>query len=252
MRRAYAERAHYLGDPDFNPEMPVKRLLSKPYATTLRKSINWFQASKSNPETVDRAFESEATTHFSVADMEGNAVSLTYTLEFAYGSGIVADGMGFLLNNEMGDFNAMPGLTDRSGMIGTKPNLIAPQKRMLSVMTPAIVAKKGKPVIVIGSPGGRTIINTVLQIILNMVDHDMNIAEAVEAGRFHHQWLPDITTIEKWAVSSDTERLYTNMGHEVQYGRFQGRAMGISIDYETKLMGGASDSRSPDGAAVGY
>jgi len=119
-------------------------------------------------------------------------------------------------------------------------------------MSPTILAKDGKPVIVIGTPGGRTIINTVLQVILNMIDHGMNIAEAIEAGRIHHQWLPDITRIEKWVISPDTEKLYTNMGHEVQYGQFQGSAMGISVDYEKEIISGAADSRSYDGAAVGF
>ncbi len=252
MRRAYADRAKYLGDPDFNPQMPIEKLLSKSYAKMLRNSIDLFTASESDSEGFNQAFESEETTHFSVVDSDGNAVSLTYTLEYGYGSGIVAEGMGFFLNNEMGDFNVVSGLTDREGSIDTKPNLIAAQKRMLSSMTPTILAKDGKPVIVIGTPGGRTIINTVLQVILNMVDHGMNIAVAIEAGRMHHQWLPDITRIEKWAISQDTEKLYTNMGHEMQYGLFQGRAMGISIDYEKEIISGAADSRSLDGAAVGY
>jgi gamma-glutamyltranspeptidase/glutathione hydrolase len=252
MRRTYADRAKYLGDSDFISEMPIEKLISKSYARTLRKSINWFIASESDSARFNQAFESEETTHLSVVDIDGNAVSLTYTLEYNYGSGIVAEGLGFILNNEMGDFNAVQGLTNREGSIGTKPNLIAAQKRMLSSMSPTILAKDSKPVIVIGSPGGRTIINTVMQVILNMVDHGMNIAEAIEAGRIHHQWLPDRTLIEKWAISSDTEKLYINMGHEIQYGGFQGSAMGISIDYKKELISGAADSRSLDGAAVGF
>jgi len=252
MRRAYEDRAKYLGDPDFNSEMPIEKLISKSYARTLRKNIDWFIASESDSAGINQAFESEETTHLSVVDIDGNTVSLTYTLEYSYGSGIVAEGLGFLLNNEMGDFNAVQGLTNREGSIGTKPNLIAAQKRMLSSMSPTILAKDGKAVIAIGSPGGRTIINTVMQVILCMVDHGMNIAEAIEAGRIHHQWLPDITRIEKWAISPDTEKLYTNMGHEIQYGLFQGRAMGISIDYEKEIISGAADSRSLDGAAVGF
>jgi len=164
----------------------------------------------------------------------------------------VVEGAGFLLNNEMGDFNPIPGLTDTTGLIGTKPNLIAPQKRMLSSMTPTIVAQNGKPVLAIGSPGGRTIINTVLQVILNVVDHGMNVGEAIEAGRLHHQWLPDITFLEKGATTLDSRRLYEMMGHRVRLRRIQGRAMGIFIDHEKKLLLGAADSRSPDGAAVGY
>ncbi|MFC1542160.1 gamma-glutamyltransferase [Candidatus Latescibacterota bacterium] len=252
MRRAYANRAKYLGDSDFNPEMPVEKLLSKSYAEILRESIDLSVASVSDSAGFNQGFESDETTHFSVVDADGNAVSMTYTLEYSYGSGIVAEGLGFLLNNEMGDFNAIPGLTDSHGNIGTKPNLIAPQKRMLSSMSPTILAKDGKPVIVIGSPGGRTIINTVLQVVLNMVDHNMNIAEAIEAGRIHHQWLPDVTIVEKLAISSDTEKLFTNMGHKIRYGQYQGRAMGISIDYENRIISGAADSRSLDGAAVGF
>lgn len=252
MRRAYADRARYLGDPDFNPDMPLERLLSKDYARRLRRSINLFKASKSDPFKFNEPYESTETTHFSVVDAQGNAVSLTFTLEYGYGSRIVVEGAGFLLNNEMGDFNAIPGRTDSTGRIGTPPNLIAPEKRMLSSMTPTIVAKDGRPFLAIGSPGGRTIINTVLQVILNVIDHGMNIGQAVEAGRFHHQWLPDVTRLEKWAFSPDTERLYRMMGHRVNYRSIQGRAMGILIDPETGLRFGAADTRSPDGAALGF
>lgn len=252
MGRAFADRAEYLGDPDFNKGMPVDRLISKHHAEKLRNSVSLTEKSKSDPERFNSVYESEETTHLSVLDKEGNAVSLTYTLEYSFGSGIVADGLGFLLNNEMGDFNAVPGLTDENGMIGTKPNLIAPEKRMLSSMSPTIVSHKGKPCLVIGSPGGRTIINTVLQIILNYIDHGMNIAGAIEAGRFHHQWLPDILYIEKNAISKDTEKILTEMGHKIEYRNSQGRAMGVHYDSEKKVMGGAADSRSYDGAAAGY
>lgn len=252
MRIAYADRAKYLGDPDFNPDMPVDRLLSKSYAGTLRNNIDWFIAANSNKTGLNLVFESKETTHISIMDIDGNAVSLTYTLEYGYGSGIIAEGLGFLLNNEMGDFNAVPGLTDDKGNIGTKPNVISPQKRMLSSMSPTIIAKDGRPVMAIGSPGGRTIINTIMQVILNRVDHGMNIAEAIEAGRFHHQWLPDITVIEKWGISPDTEKLYKSMGHKMQYGPGQGKAMGISIDYENAIISGSADSRSADGAVSGF
>ena len=184
--------------------------------------------------------------------LAGNAVSLTYTLEYGYGSRIVVDGAGFLLNNEMGDFNPVPGLTNSRGLIGTKPNLVAPEKRMLSSMTPAIVARDGKPVLVIGSPGGRTIINTVMQVILNVVDHGMTVAQAIEAGRIHHQWLPDVTSFETYSISPDTRRLYEMMGHQVRYRRAQGQAMGIYIDHKTGIRYGAADSRSFDGKAAGY
>jgi gamma-glutamyltranspeptidase/glutathione hydrolase len=255
MRRAYSDRAEFLGDPDFNPGMPIERLTSKEYARILCRSIDPIRASKSDSSGFNKVFlstESEETTHISVIDEEGNAVSLTYTLEQGYGSRITVKGAGFLLNNEMGDFNPVPGFTDQSGLIGTQPNLIAPAKRMLSSMTPTIVAKDGKPVLIIGTPGGRTIINTVLQIILNVVDHGMNISQAIEAGRIHHGWLPDTTYIEKWGFSPDTEKMYRNFGHNTQYREMQGQAMGIFIDYEKKLLYGASDSRSFDGKAIGH
>lgn len=253
MRRAFADRAEFVGDPAFNPDMPLDWLTSKEHAAELRKGISMQTASKSDSSRFNnQPYESEETTHFSVVDAEGNAVSLTYTLEYSYGSRLVVDGAGFLLNNEMGDFNAIPGYTDSRGRIGTPPNLVAPEKRMLSSMTPTIVAKDGKPLIVIGAPGGRTIINTVLQVILNVVDHDMNMGEAVEAGRVHHQWLPDRTVIEKWSLSPDTRRLYELLGHEVVVRSAMGRAMGIFIDYDKGLVYGAADSRSFDGEAVGH
>jgi gamma-glutamyltranspeptidase/glutathione hydrolase len=252
MRRAYADRARYLGDPDFNPDMPVKRLTSKGHAKKLRSSISLDRASVSDGERFNDVYETTETTHISVVDTHRNAVSLTYTLEESYGSKIVVEGAGFLLNNEMGDFNPIPGHTDAKGLIGTPPNLISPQKRMLSSMTPTILAKGGKPVMVIGTPGGRTIINTVLQVIVNVIDHGMNIAEAIEAGRFHHQWLPDITSIEKRAVTADLQKLYQGFGHKVDLVDAQGRAMGVFIGHDRGILSGAADSRSPDGAAVGY
>ena len=208
MRRAYADRAEHLGDPDFNDDMPLSRLLDKEYAAELRSSIDMERKSESQPSQFAQAYESEETTHFSVVDKDGNMVSLTYTLEFGYGSAIVVEGGGYLLNNELGDFNAIPGLTDERGNIGTEPNLVAPQKRPLSSMTPTIVAQNGEPVFATGSPGGKTIINTTMQTILNIIDHGFNIAEAIEAGRIHHQWLPDVTRVESDSISTDTIRLY--------------------------------------------
>lgn len=253
MRRAFADRAEHLGDPNFNPDMPIERLISKTHADKLRRSINEAQASKSDPEQLSQLYflaESEETTHLSVVDAAGNAVSLTYTLEHSYGSQIVADGTGFLLNNEMGDFNPIPGHTDTNGYIGTPPNLAAPQKRMLSSMTPTIVARDGKPFLVVGTPGGRTIINTVLQIILNVLSFDMNIAQAVESPRIHHQWLPDITSFESLGISPDTKRLYEAKGHAVRYRSSQGSAHCIMIKGDTFY--GAADSRSYDGRAIGF
>jgi len=252
MRRSYANRAEFLGDPDFNPDMPVNRLLSKEHAASLRSSIDMDKASVSDEGRFGQVYESEETTHFSVIDAQGNMVSLTYTLENGYGSRIVAEGGGYLLNNEMGDFNPVPGVTNRNGQIGTDPNLLAPQKRMLSSMSPTIVAKDGKPVMAIGSPGGRTIINTTLQAIVNVIDHGMNVAEAVEAGRIHHQWLPDVTSMESRMISPDTVRLYEEKGHTVNLRGNQGSAMGIYHDRETGIYHGAADSRAGDGAAVGY
>lgn len=255
MRRAFADRARYLGDPDFNPEIPVSRLISKEYAAELRRTINAEHASVSDPARFNDAAESNETTHYSVVDAQGNAVVVTYTLEDGYGSKIVSDGNGFLLNNEMGDFNPDPGRTDASGLVGTAPNLVAPGKRMLSSMTPTIVVKDGKALLLIGSPGGRTIINTVLQVIVNILDFDMDIAEAIAAPRIHHQWLPDRIAMEKFGYAPETVRRLQEMGHPVRVSnssRSQGRAMGIWIDPKTGLRMGASDPRAPDGSAAGY
>lgn len=252
MRRAYANRAEFLGDPDFNEGMPLERMLSKDYAAELRASIDMDQASISDENNFAQVYESEDTTHYSVVDKDGNMVSVTYTLEYGYGSAIVAAGGGYLLNNELGDFNAIPGLTNRNGTIGTPPNLVAPEKRPLSSMTPTIVARDGKPVFATGSPGGRTIINTTMQTILNIVDHGFNIAEAVEAPRIHHQWLPDVTSFESWGFSPDTIRLYQEKGHEIRQRGSQGSAMGVYHDWDNELFLGGSDSRAGDGAAVGY
>jgi gamma-glutamyltranspeptidase/glutathione hydrolase len=255
MRRAFADRALHLGDPNFNPGLPLKELTSKEYAAGLAGTIEMGMASVSDSTRFSAAhisYESPETTHISIVDREGNAVSLTYTLEASYGSGIVVEGAGFLLNNEMGDFNPVPGYTSTTGLIGTDPNLIAPQKRMLSSMTPTIVAKEGKPVLVIGSPGGRTIINTVLQVIVNVIDHEMDIAKAIESPRIHHQWLPDITSFEDWGISPDSRSLYENMGHKVRFINAQGQAMGIFIDYEEGILYGSADSRSYDARAIGH
>lgn len=255
MRRAFADRAQFLGDPDFNPDMPVDELIAKEHGAKLRQTIDWFKASGSDSSGFNAFYESNGneTTHLSVVDENGNAVSLTYTIEAWWGTKIVADGLGFFLNNEMGDFNAIPGLTNRGGRIGTSANVVEPGKRMLSSMTPTIVAKDNKPVLLIGSPGGRTIINTVLQVILNVIDHDMNIGQAIEAGRIHHQWLPDVTSAEEWQISPDSQKLYENMGHKIHINSgVQGRAMGIYIDHESGIISGTADTRSPDGAAAGY
>ena len=252
MRRAFADRARYLGDPDFNPGIPIEKLTSKEHAAALRQSINLEKKSASDPVSFNDAYESTETTHYSVVDAEGNAVVVTYTLEYGYGSRIVAEGLGFLYNNEMGDFNAEPGRTDTTGSIGTQPNLVAPGKRMLSSMTPTIVARDGKPFFLVGSPGGKTIINTVLQCILNVIDFKMNVSGAVTASRLHHQWLPDVMRIEKYGTTLDSQRILEAMGHRVRMGGQQGSAMGIIINPETGVRYGGVDPRQADAGAVGY
>jgi gamma-glutamyltranspeptidase/glutathione hydrolase len=251
MRRAFAERAQHLGDPDFVKTMPVDRLISKEFAADLRKTINPSQASKSSPSTFTFTAESEETTHLSIVDAQRNAVSLTYTLEAGYGSKIVVPGGGFLLNNEMGDFNAGPGLTNETGLIGTEPNLARPGKRMLSSMSPTIISKDGKLFMVTGTPGGRTIINTVLMTILNVVDFGMNAQEAVDAGRIHHQWLPDRISHEEYGFSPDTIALLRKMGHTLQQGGGQGVAQVIVVNQEDGWLEGGLDRRAPDGGAIG-
>jgi gamma-glutamyltranspeptidase/glutathione hydrolase len=256
MRRAYKDRAQFLGDPDFNPNMPIERLISKSYADKLRKTIKMYRASISDPKDIIEFKEREETTHFSIVDAQGNAVSLTYSLNGDFGAYLVPEGSGFPLNNVMGDFNPIPGKTDENGWIGTKPNLIAPEKRMLSSMTPTFVSKDGKPILVIGSPGGGTIINTNLQIILNVIDFKMNIAEAVSSPRIHHGWLPDSTLIEERATTLDSQRLYEMMGHKAIIIPHQewtiGTAMCICIDYDKGFYYGAADPRSSEGIAIGY
>lgn len=248
MRRAFRERATYLADTDF-ADVAIHRLTNKEHAAWLRRNIDPERASVSHPSDVMIAPESPHTTHYTVVDSDGMAVSVTYTLESGYGSGIVVAGGGFLLNNEMGDFNAAPGLTTESGLIGTEPNLARPEQRMLSSMSPSIVAKDGELVAVIGSPGGRTIINTTLQLILNLVDFEMSIDEAVAAPRIHHQWLPDRIRIEEDGVSAETVRRLEEMGHTVQMGGQQGSANSIGVDPATGELIGAPDPRSPDSGA---
>ena len=252
MRRAFADRARYLGDPDRNPDLPVSRLISKEYAQQLNATIDPGRASQSDPASFEWSAESEETTHLSVVDKQRNAVSLTYTLEYSYGSAIVVPGGGFLLNNEMGDFNAGPGITTSTGLIGTQPNLAEPGKRMLSSMSPSIVAKDGKLVMVTGSPGGRTIINTVLQTIVNVIDHGMDAQQAVDAARVHHQWLPDRLTVERGRFAAFTLTQLRRMGHTIGTRAGQGSAQVIVVTDDGKILNGAPDRRAPDSAAVGH
>jgi len=254
MRRAYADRARYLGDPEFNPDMPVARLASKEHAAALRKTIDERRASASDPARFEWPADSSDTTQLTVVDADRNAVSLTYTLEDNYGSKIVVPGAGFLLNNEMGDFNAGPGLTDRTGLIGTEPNLAAPGKRMVSSMTPTIVARHGSLFLALGSPGGRKIINAVLLTILNVVDFGMNVQEAVNAPRFHHQWLPDRILHEKRGLSPDTIALLAARGHALSDAWPENSPTwvgAVGFDAAAGVLEGAADPRHRDGAAIG-
>ena len=252
MKRAYADRARYLGDPDFNTAMPLAKLTSKEYAIQLRKTIDLDRASPASPTTFEWPHESEETTHISIVDANRNAVSLTYTLEQGYGSKIVVPGAGFLLNNEMGDFNAEPGLTTETGLIGTDPNLAAPDKRMLSSMTPTIVIKDGRLFMVTGALGGRTIINTVLETIVDAVDFGMNAQEAVDVPRFHHQWLPDQIDYERYGLSPDTVAALERRGQKVQAGKYsQGVAQVIVYNQKDDVFEGGSDRRESDGGAIG-
>jgi gamma-glutamyltranspeptidase/glutathione hydrolase len=251
MRRAFADRARHLGDPDFNPGMPVDHLTSKPYAETLRRTIRMDKASPSTVGSFEWPTESRETTHVSVVDADRNAVAMTYTLEYGYGSRITVPGAGFLLNNEMGDFNAGPGLTTAEGLIGTEPNLAQPGKRMLSSMSPMILSKNGELFMVTGSPGGRTIINTVLLTILNVVDFGMTAQAAVDWPRFHHQWLPDVVRYEKYGLSPDTLRILQQRGHKLEPLSAQGVAEVIVNDTAAGVLEGGVDKRASDGGAAG-
>ena len=256
LRRAFAERARHLGDPEFVPDMPIARLISKEHAATLRSTIQPRRASVSTPSSFEWPHEGDETTHVSVVDSSRNAVSLTYTLERGYGSKIVVPGAGFLLNNEMGDFNAGPGLTDATELIGTEPNLAAPGKRMLSNMTPTIVLnEKGGLRLVVGTPGGRRIPGMVLQTIVNMVDFKMNVQEAIDAPRVHHQWLPDLLRYERNGFSPDTLDILREWGHqveEVDSGTYSmGSVQAVAVSDDGGLLEGGCDRRRPDGAAIG-
>lgn len=252
MKRAFADRANFLGDPDFNEHMPIERLVSKRYAAKLRSGIKEEIASTATKSNFRWTYEGDETTHVSVVDKHRNAVSLTYTLENSYGSAIVVPGAGFLLNNEMGDFNPRQGLTTDDGLIGSSPNLVAPMKRMLSSMAPTIVTKDGKLFMVTGTPGGRTIINTVAQTIVNVIDHQMNAQQAVDAGRIHHQWLPDRISFEKFGFSRDSLQILDRYGHTLSPVSRQGAAQVILVNDERDVLEAGSDRRVADGGAVGY
>ena len=252
MKQAYADRSEYLGDPDF-VDVPVSALTSKEYAAAMRDRISPDLARPSvDVRPADLApYESDETTHFSIMDRDGNAVSNTYTINLNYGSGLVADGTGVLMNNEMDDFSAKPGVPNAFGLVGGDANAVQAGKRPLSSMTPTMVLKDGQVWLVTGSPGGARIITTVLQVILNAVDHGMNVAEASTAPRIHHQWLPDELRIED-GISLDTIRILQSKGHVVAPKEVMGSAQTIMRDLDSGTFYGASDPRRPDAATVGY
>ncbi len=265
MRRAFRDRAEYLGDPDF-VRVPVAELLAPAYVQGRLRDFSPDKATPAaavapglgafDPAAIRRAEKLE-TTHYSVVDAAGNAVANTYTLNGAYGSGVTIPGTGILMNNEMDDFTSQVGTPNMFGLIQGEANAIVPGKRPLSSMTPTLVFKDGRLVLVTGSPGGPTIINTVLQIITNVVDHEMPVMQAVEAPRIHNQWMPDITTFERFGLNADTAALLRAKGHTLKErqsyeGAYQGDGATIAIDPKTGLRLGAADPRKGDAAAVGY
>ncbi|WP_130832392.1 gamma-glutamyltransferase [[Erwinia] mediterraneensis] len=248
---AYADRSEYLGDPDF-VKVPWQALTSKAYAKSLAQQIDLQQARPSSAIKPGNLapYESNQTTHFSVVDQRGNAVAVTYTLNTNFGSGIVAGNSGILMNNQMDDFSAKPGTPNVYGLVGGDANAIQPAKRPLSSMSPTIVVKEGKAWLVTGSPGGSRIITTVLQMVVNSIDFGMNVAEATNAPRFHHQWLPDQLRVEK-GFSPDTLRLLESRGQHVQVEAAMGSTQSIMIAPDGTLYG-ASDPRSPGALTAGY
>ncbi|MGP5519241.1 gamma-glutamyltransferase [Psychrobacter namhaensis] len=250
MQLAYADRAEYLGDSDFI-DVPASGLTSQAYADKLRSLID---PNKATPASTIKAnnplpYESDQTTHFSIVDKDGNAIANTYTLNFSYGMGLVAEGTGILLNNEMDDFSAKPGVPNGYGLLGGEANAVEANKRPLSSMSPTLVFKDSKPYIVTGSPGGSRIITTVTQILSNVIDHDMNIAEATHAPRIHDQWLPDEIRIEK-ALNVDTIKKLESMGHTISPKAAMGSTQSIMIT--PNGVYGSSDPRIVDAAVVGY
>lgn len=263
MRYAYADRNAALGDPDF-VKNPVSTLLDKAYAAKIRASIAPFRAGRSQEMKPLGLIESHETTHYSIVDKDGNAVSVTYTLNGSFGAGVVAEGTGILLNNEMDDFTSKPGVPNLYGLVQGEANAIAPGKTPLSSMSPTIVTKDGKLFMVIGSPGGARIITITLEAILNVIDHGMTIGEAIDAPRIHHQWLPDEVVMEPFALSRDTLKILAEMGYDVGIDpnwTIWGQAAGILVGGDSlgaieagkgARLNGAMDVRSLTGRAVGY
>ncbi|MCM8537362.1 MAG: gamma-glutamyltransferase [Lentisphaeraceae bacterium] len=249
MKLAYADRSKHLGDPAF-AKIPSQGIISKKYADKLRKKINLQKATPADKIAPDtpQVFESPDTTHFSIVDQFGNAISVTYTINFSFGSRKMIPGLGFFLNNEMDDFSGKNGVPNGYGLIGSEANSVEAGKRPLSSMTPVIVMKDGKPFIVTGSPGGSRIITTVLQVILNVIDHEMNIAEASLAPRVHHQWLPDVLNIES-GLSPDTIQILHLLNHKTLQNGTAGCAESILIDQG--VIYGFADPRRIDGKAAG-
>ncbi|PAF53317.1 gamma-glutamyltransferase [Helicobacter sp. 13S00482-2] len=244
MRQAYADRSVFMGDPDF-VKVPVNHLINKAYAKEIYAKISPNKAtasSKINPG-LKQIHEGHNTTHYSVADKWGNAVSVTYTINASYGSAAAVDGAGFLLNNEMDDFSIKPGTPNLYGLVGGDANAIEPNKRPLSSMSPTIVLKDGKLFMVVGSPGGARIITTVLQVISNVIDHKMDISEAISAPRFHMQWLPDEIRIEKYGMSEDVKDNLEKMGYKIVTKPVMGDVNAIVIDFKNHTMYGSGDPR---------
>ncbi len=250
-RRAYADRAAYLGDPTF-VKVPVSQLIDSGYLSTRMRGYNPIKASPSkliSAGIMPLPHESQETTHFSIIDKEGNAVSLTTTLNSGYGSKVVVPGAGFILNNEMDDFSIKPGTPNQFGLVGAEANAIQPGKRMLSSMTPTIVMKNDEIYAIIGSPGGATIITTVLQVLLNLIEHEMSPFEAVQASRFHSQWLPDIVNVEKNAFSAGIQNKLKEMGHELKTIATIGKVEAIVRKHKNSFIG-VADRRGDDDVEI--
>jgi gamma-glutamyltranspeptidase/glutathione hydrolase len=252
MRRAFADRAQFLGDPDF-VKVPVAGLVSRKYADKLAATIDLERASTSQDVRSGDplAYESEETTHFTVVDKDGNVASNTYTINDSFGNKITVEGAGFLLNNEMDDFAPKPGAPNAYGLIQGEANAVTARKRPLSSMTPTIVLKDGKLLFAVGSPGGPTIINTVTQVIVNIIDHGMNIQQAIDWPRVHHQWMPDQIVYEPYGLAPDVLNRLKSMGHQFGNQRYMGDAEGVMIEVKTDVRLGGSDPRL-DGKSIGY